>query len=170
MTKLPAQLDRRISCCQADCARAPVSTTSRASQTNQTFNTNIYDASRQPAHTSAATSSAPGGPYSLNGDVRSQRILLQSDQLRGHGKLAARSAIARNERPVPGTPLYVSARRRVRAPSQRPAATGETEVDRGLTRLDFSPQVAFPVQEVAVVHRQLDGDAGATRTTRAATI
>ena len=34
--------------------------------------------------------------------------------------------------------------RRVRAHPQRSAANGDTELDRSLTRLDFSPQIRFP--------------------------
>jgi hypothetical protein len=54
--------------------------------------------------------------------------------------------LTRNERPLPNTPLYVTASGEY-ASILSVAHEGATEVNRGLTRIDFSPQVRFPFKK-----------------------
>jgi len=39
----------------------------------------------------------------------------------------------------------------------RDSKSSDTEIDASLSRLDFSPQIPLSVQEMAVVHGELDG-------------
>ena len=64
-TQLRDPRQRQPAAARSTCARAPTSTTSRASRTSQTFNTNIYDASRNQ-RTFGGNVVGAWGTYSLN--------------------------------------------------------------------------------------------------------
>ena len=139
----------RTSCCPAACARARASTTSRASTTMQTFNTNIYDASRNQR--------------TLRRQRRRRLGHLLAERARS---TTASTSTARRARHVTGSWPRVCARAqraaavRARRSTSRSAASTPaccSDSDRttrtarrstqGLTRLDFTPQIRFPFKK-----------------------
>ena len=68
------------SCCRSACARAATSTTSRASQQSQTFNTNIYDASRNSRSFGGNVVGA-WGKYSLNATIDHSEYFYDAQRL-----------------------------------------------------------------------------------------
>ena len=140
-------------------ALAAASTTSRASRTNQTFNTNINDASRNQ-RTFGGNVVGAWRHVLAERHVRSHRVLLRARPARRstgswpriacHPERAADSAARRCTVSVGGE--YASIVEQAAKTRQHPAIDYSQDV----TRLDFMPADPLPVQEVAVVHRQLD--------------
>ena len=112
--------------------------------TNQTFNTNINDASRSQRDFGGNVV-GEWGSYSLNGtlDHREYFYSRVSSALSGSWP---RVGFTRNERPVANTPLYVSAAGEY-AHILSKLRNGETQIDRSLTRVDFAPRVRFPFRK-----------------------
>lgn len=114
-------------------------------QTMQTFNTNIYDASRNQRSFGGNVVGA-WNAYTLNGTFDHNEYFSS-----GSGSVSTltggwpRVAFSRNERPIPGTPLYFAATTEYAhlLQSQKNKTAGRG-VDKSLTRLDFAPQLRFP--------------------------
>ena len=113
-------------------------------QTNRTFNTNIFEATNSRRYFGGNVIGA-WRTYSLSGTFNRTESFRDQASSTTLGSLP-RITIARNERPVPNTPLYVSLGGDY-AHLLSLGREGETEVDRGLTRINFSPQVRFPFKK-----------------------
>jgi LPS-assembly protein len=110
--------------------------------TNQTFNTNINDASRNVRSYGGNVVGA-WRSYSLNGTFdRSEWFNPTHSAVTGS---SPRIAISRNERPLfAGSPVYFSVAGEF-ANLDRQTKSGDTVVDdRSLGRLDFTPTVRYP--------------------------
>ena len=123
----------------------------------QTFNMNIYDASRNQ-RTYGGNLIGAWRNYSLNATFdRSETYYDRySSVVTGN---APRVTFTRNERPIAGSPLYFSLGTEfvqfARATRQvDPNANTELVTDTGLGRFDCRTPDPLPVQEVPVVHRQ----------------
>ena len=112
--------------------------------TNQTFNTNINDASSSQ-RASRGNVAGGWGTYSLNGTLDHSEYFYSQLSSSVSGSWP-RFTVTRNERPVPNTPFYVSARGEY-ASILSELRSGPIEIDRGLTRLDFSPQIRVPFRK-----------------------
>lgn len=112
--------------------------------TNQTFNTNVVNAStnnRSYGGNVVGTWSS----YRFNGTFdRSEYFYNTTTSALTGG--APRLSVARNERPLFGSPVYVSATGEY-AGLLSERKTGAIVVDSGVTRLDFTPQVRFPFKK-----------------------
>jgi LPS-assembly protein len=112
--------------------------------TNQTFNTNLNDASRSQ-RVFGGNVVGVRGSYSLNGTFDHREYFYSRTSSAVSGSWP-RLTIARNEQPLGKTPLYVSAGGEyVHILSDR--RDGTVESDLGLTRMDFSPRVRFPFKK-----------------------
>jgi LPS-assembly protein len=112
--------------------------------TNQTYNTNFNDASNTRRYFGGNVTGV-WGTYSLNGTFNRTETFFNQTSSTVLGQ-SPRIVVTRNERPVPNTPLYVS----VGGDYARILSIGrdpEREIDRGLSRLNFSPQVRFPFKK-----------------------
>ena len=141
--------------------------------TSQTFNTNIYDASRNQRSFGGNVVGA-WGTYSLNGTFDHSEYFYNLDQLGRRPAAGRASSLSRNERPLFGdSPVYFSVSTEFVARCDVDTATdGDTSRHVDDTRPEprrLHAADPLSVQEVAVVHGQLDRSAGATPTTRAAT-
>ncbi len=120
--------------------------------TSQTFNTNIYDALAKPAV--FRRQPCRGVEHLLaERHVRPSRVLLRHDQLGAVGKLAEGDVFAERASAARAEPVF---RRgiRIRAFPARPAhGNGPCRLEPEPLRLLAADTV--PVQEVAVVHREL---------------
>jgi LPS-assembly protein len=112
--------------------------------TNQTFNTDINQASNGNRSVGGNVTGAWGN-YSLSGTADRTEYFANQTQSNVAGSWP-RISIARAERPVGDTPLYLSARGEY-AHILNIGRTAETELDRSLTRVDFSPQIRFPFKK-----------------------
>lgn len=112
--------------------------------TNQTFNTNINDASNS-RRTLGGNVFGAWRTYSLNGTFDRTEAFRNQTSSTVFGSWP-RVAVARNERPVPNTPLYLSAGGEYANILSLGRESG-TELNRGLARFDFSPQVRFPFKK-----------------------
>ena len=113
-------------------------------ETNQILNTNIYNSS-QSQRIFGGNVVGGWGSYALNGTMDRREYFYSRTSSTVSGSWP-RVTVTRNEGPVPNTPLYVSATGEY-AHILSVGHDGATEVDRGLTRLDFSPQVRFPFKK-----------------------
>ncbi|HEV8346430.1 MAG TPA: LPS assembly protein LptD [Vicinamibacterales bacterium] len=120
-------------------------------QSNQTFNTNIYDISRNQ-RTVGGNLVGAWGSYSLNGTFDHSEYF--SPYAKGSSVVSGtwpRVTFSRNERPLLGSPLYFSVGTDVAHVLSNSTATDEngvvTEFDRGLTRLDVAPQIRYPFKK-----------------------
>jgi LPS-assembly protein len=109
--------------------------------TNQTYNTNLNDASRSQRRIGGNVDGR-FGTYSLSGmfDRREYFYSHTSSSVSGSWP---RVSLTRNERPVPGTLFYIAAS----GEAARLLSVGRetaTEFDRGLTRVDVAPRVRIP--------------------------
>ena len=109
--------------------------------TMQTFNTNIYDASRNQRNLGGNLVGA-WGAYSLNGTFDHSEYFYGTNNSAVSGSWP-RFALARSDRTIPGTPLYFSVGTEY-AHILRNNRTTTGEVNQSLTRLDFNPQIRFP--------------------------
>lgn len=112
--------------------------------TMQTFNTNIYDASRNQRNVGGNVVGS-WGAYSLNGTFDHNEYFYGTDSSAVSGSLP-RFALTRSDRPVPGTPLYFSVGTEY-AHILRENRTSTGNVNQSLTRLDFNPQIRFPFKK-----------------------
>ncbi len=123
-------------------------------QTSQTFNTNIYDSSRNE-RTFGANVVGAWGSYTMNATVEHDEYFYSQTQSALSGSWPQVS-FARNERPIGDSPAYFS----VGVDFARLLRESKDEVagQRGFRPWPGQrrPAAALPVQEVAVVHRQLD--------------
>jgi LPS-assembly protein len=113
-------------------------------KTNQALYSNIYDASSSRRNLGGNVVGA-WGSYSMTGTIDYNEYFSSQTSSTVSGSLP-RVTLARNERPVPHTPLYVSAS----GEYANILSIGRTEAEernQGLTRVDFSPQVRFPFKK-----------------------
>jgi LPS-assembly protein len=112
--------------------------------TSQTFNTNIYDISRNLRSFGGNVIGA-WSTYSLNAtlDHREYFWNLTDSNLSGSWP---RVTLTRNERPIIGSSVYFSLSSEY-AHFLRDTRTATGDLDSSLTRLDLSPQVRFPFKK-----------------------
>ncbi len=114
--------------------------------TNQTFNTNIYDASVNQRSIGANVVGA-WGTYSLNGTFDHTEYFYNSTTSALSGS-APKIALTRNERPLFGSPVYFSVGAEYAGllrDNKVPDASGAIiESNTGLTRYDVNPQIRYP--------------------------
>ena len=111
---------------------------------SQTFNTNIYDASRNQRSYGGNVIGA-WGTYSLNGTLDHSEYFYdtKSSVLTGSWP---RVSFSRNERPILDSPAYFSVGTEyVRL--LRSASTNGVDLDSGLSRFDVSPQLRYPFKK-----------------------
>ena len=96
--------------------------------------------------------------YSLNATVDHTDYFSSSTASSTSGSWP-RVSLTRNERIIPDTPLYFSVGGEFAGMLNHGGDTTvpESSYNRDVNRVDFTPQVRFPVQEMAVVHGQHDG-------------
>ena len=92
--------------------------------------------------------------YSLNATIDHNEYLLQCDQLRGDGKLAARRRLAERTADS-GDAALLFGQRRVRRHPERPKRRSSAKPIKSLHAFRLHAAGSVSVQEVAVVHRQL---------------
>ncbi len=110
--------------------------------TMQTFNTNVYDASRT-SRTYGGNVVGGWGSYSLNGTFDRSEYFTGATNSIVAGN-TPRISFSRNERPVRrGSPLYFSANSEF-VHLARETRSDDTVTDSSLARVDFSPQVRYP--------------------------
>jgi LPS-assembly protein len=124
-------------------ARAHVSYFSSIT-TNQTFNTNVYDANRNQRTYGANVVGAWGG-YSLNGTFDRTEYFYDANNSTLTGN-APRFSFTRSERPLFGSDLFYSWNSEYADLAYDSRANG-VEVDKSLHRVDFSPQVRYPFKK-----------------------
>ncbi|MES1254422.1 MAG: hypothetical protein ABUS56_02360, partial [Acidobacteriota bacterium] len=115
----------------------------------QTFNTNVNDASRSQRSFGGNVVGGWGG-YSVNGTFDHNEYFYNQSSSNVSGSWP-RVTVTRNERPIANTPFYLSAGGEyAHILSNSINIDGNnvrTEVDQGLTRLDFTPQIRFPFKK-----------------------
>ncbi len=110
--------------------------------TNQTFNTNVYDATRNQ-RTIGANLVGAWGAYSLNGTYDRSEYFYNQESSTLTGSVP-RVAFSRTERPIsPEVPIYTSFTGEY-AGLVRTSRAGGVENDTSLTRVDFAPQIRYP--------------------------
>jgi LPS-assembly protein len=112
--------------------------------TNQTFNTNINDSSRSQ-RTFGGNVVGGWGSYTLNGTIDHREYFYSETSSSVNGSWP-RVDVARSERPVRHTPFYFSANGEY-ATILSDSRNGSDQLDKGLTRLDFMPQIRFPFKK-----------------------
>ena len=125
-------------------ARANVSYFSSITQ-NQTYNTNVFDASRNSRRYGGNVTGAWSG-YSLNGTFDRTEYFSDTTNSGVTGG-APRIGVTKGERPLFGSPVYFSVGTEfVRLLNER-KSKDTTVSDTSLTRLDLTPQVRFPFKQ-----------------------
>ena len=113
-------------------------------QTNQTFNTNVFDASSNTRTYGGNIIGAWAG-YSLNGTFDRTEYFYDARNSTLTGG-APRVAFSKSERPLFGSDLYYAfSGEYVHLLQDNRAET--TTFDKSLTRLDFNPQIRFPFKK-----------------------
>jgi LPS-assembly protein len=112
--------------------------------TSQTFNTNIYDTSRNQRAFGGNMVGA-WSTYSLNATLDHREYFFNTTDSVLSGSWP-RVNLSRNERPLFGSVLYFSLGSEY-AHVLRDQRTATTDVDSSLSRLDFSPQLRFPFKK-----------------------
>lgn len=129
-------------------ARANVSYFSSV-QTMQTFNTNIYDATRNQRSFGGNVIGA-WGTYTMNATLDRSEYFYNTTTSNVSGSWP-RVNLSRNERPLFGSDLYFSVASEyvslVRDQRTTDSAGNINDRDTGLTRLDFSPQIRYPFKK-----------------------
>jgi LPS-assembly protein len=113
--------------------------------TSQTFNTNIYDLSRNSRRYGGNLIGAWGG-YSLNATLQHDEYFYNADESILTGTWP-RVAFTRSERPIASTPLYFSLGGEIARQLRDTNTTvdGETVTDsQSLSRFDINPQLRIP--------------------------
>ncbi len=112
--------------------------------TMQTFNTNIYDASRT-ARTFGGNLIGAWTGYTMNATFDHSETFYGSTSSAVSGSWP-RIAFTRNERPLFGSHLYFAVGTEY-ARLLRDSRADTSELNSGLTRLDFTPQIRFPFKK-----------------------
>ena len=112
--------------------------------TSQTFNTNIYDASRNQ-RSFGGNLVGSWGNYSMNTTLDHSEYFynLTDSVLSGSWP---RVSFTRNERPILNSPVYLSVSTEY-ARMLRDSKTADIEVNTGLSRFDISPQIRYPFKK-----------------------
>jgi LPS-assembly protein len=112
--------------------------------TSQTFNTNIYDASRNQRSFGGNLVGA-WGTYAMNATLDHSEYFynLTDSVLSGSWP---RVSFTRNERPILNSPAYFSVTTEY-ARMLRDSKTADIEVNTGLSRFDVSPQLRYPFKK-----------------------
>jgi LPS-assembly protein len=116
-------------------------------ETMQTFNTNIYDVSRNQ-RTFGGNVIGAWGTYTLNGTFdHSEYFYSKSQSILSGG--FPRVSLARNERPLLGSPVYFSlGTEAVHLLSERKDTAGAVaETSSSLSRFDVNPQLRYPFKQ-----------------------
>lgn len=118
-------------------------------QTMQTFNTNVYDATRnQRSYGGNVIGAWPG--YTMNTTLDRSEYFYSTTSSNVSGSWP-RVSVSRNERPLFGSDLYFTLGteyvRLVRDRRQTDSTGATIDTDTGLTRLDFFPQVRYPFKK-----------------------
>jgi LPS-assembly protein len=120
-------------------------------QTSQTYNTNIYDASRSIRSFGGNVIGAWNG-YTLNGTVDRSEYFTSTTQSSIYGN-APRINFARNERPLGNTPAYFAVtteyahllrESKSTATDQATTESVTTLTDNSISRIDVAPQIRYP--------------------------
>lgn len=110
--------------------------------TSQTFNTNVYDATRNQRSLGANVVGG-WGTYSLNGTVDRSEYFYNEESSAVTGNLP-RVSLIRTDRPLAaGLPVYMSFTSEY-ATLERSNRAGGVATDTSLTRVDFAPQIRYP--------------------------
>jgi LPS-assembly protein len=128
-------------------ARASVSFPSNIA-TSQTFNTNIYDLSRNQRMYGGNIVGA-WGSYSLNSTIDHREYFYNATDSVLSGSWP-RVAVARNERPLLGSPLYfsVSSEYAHMLRDSKSVSNGfVVEDNQSLSRIDVAPQIRYPFKK-----------------------
>jgi LPS-assembly protein len=112
--------------------------------TSQTFNTNIYDLSRNQRDFGGNVVGAWRG-YTLNSTIDHSEYFYSTTSSTLSGNLP-RVAVSRNERPLFDTPMYVSAGAEF-VHSLRSSNNEGVVADSSLSRVDFNPQIRYPFKK-----------------------
>ena len=121
---------------------------------SQTFNTNIYDASRNSRSIRGNVAGAWRG-YTMNGTLDYSEYFYDANNSAVNGSWP-RIALARSERPIGNSPVYVSlngevarllARSKTSSTDPETGVTTSADVDNGLGRVDFAPQIRYPFKK-----------------------
>ncbi len=111
---------------------------------SQTFNTNIYDATRNQRSFGGNVVGA-WGTYTMNATMdRSEYFYNTTDSVLSGSW--PRVAFTRNERPILDSPVYFSVSTEY-ARLLRESKTTLSDVDTGLSRVDVSPQIRYPFKK-----------------------
>ena len=153
---------------------------------SQTFNTNIFDASRNSRSIRGNVAGAWRG-YTLNGTLDYSEYFYDATNSAVNGSWP-RIAFARSERPIGESPVYVSlngevarllAESKTSSTDPNTGITTSDDIDRGLGRIDISPLIRYPfkkwqwftINNTAVWHQTyysrsyaLDADGNSTNT------
>jgi lipopolysaccharide assembly outer membrane protein LptD (OstA) len=121
--------------------------------TSQTFNMNIYDATRNQRNFGGNLVGA-WGTYTLNGTFNHSEYFYSQTNSTISGNWP-RFAFSRNERPIGDTPFYFSVNSeyahilRENKSTTTDASQNNINVDvnQSLTRVDFTPQIRFPFKK-----------------------
>jgi LPS-assembly protein len=116
-------------------------------ETMQTFNTNIYDVSRNQ-RTFGGNVVGGWGTYSLNGTFdHSEYFYTKSQSIVSGGW--PRLSLARNERPLLGSPLYFSVGTEVAhlLSERKDTAQPANDTNSSLSRFDVNPQIRYPFKK-----------------------
>jgi LPS-assembly protein len=112
--------------------------------TNQTFNTNINDSSRSQRNFGGNVVGG-WGSYALNATIDHREYFYSQTSSALSGS-SPRVSVTRNERPVPRTPFYFSTGGEY-ANILSDSHNGSDNLNKGLMRFDFTPQVRFPFKK-----------------------
>ena len=117
--------------------------------TSQTFNTNIYDLSRNSRRYGGNVVGA-WGTYSLNATMQHDEYFYNADESILTGTWP-RVALSRNERPIPGTPMYFSLSSefaaQLRDTNGLDASGEKVTQSQSLSRIDVNPQIRLPFKK-----------------------
>jgi LPS-assembly protein len=110
----------------------------------QTYNTNIYDASRRQRSFSGSVN-GNYGPYSVAGSLERSQFFFNTSDSTVNGSLP-RVSLSRGEQPIRKWPVYFGVSGEYAA-MVRQTISGDTTIDSGLQRVDASPTVRFPFRK-----------------------
>ncbi len=111
---------------------------------SQTFNTNVYDASRNQRSFGGNVVGA-WGTYTMNATIDHSEYFYNTTDSVLSGSWP-RVAFTRNERPILDSPVYFSASTEF-LHTLRTTRTATSSVDAGLSRVDFAPQIRYPFKK-----------------------
>jgi LPS-assembly protein len=121
---------------------------------SQTFNTNIYDATRNN-RTFGGNLVGAWGKYTMNATFNHSEYFSSLTDSYLAGSLP-RVSLTRNERPLGDSPVYFSAAgefvktlntSKVSSTDETTKETVQTVTDTGLSRVDFAPQIRYPFKK-----------------------